>query len=86
MVRRSGALDRGKRRPRRCVTSAFSFAMPLRFDTSAKLDHNIDAAARHLVENILRHDDIFAEKRRERQKLGATVQPGGAANQRSGCC
>ena len=56
------------------------------FDTSAKLDHNIDAAARHLVENILRHDDIFAEKRRERQKLGATVQPGGAANQRSGCC
>jgi Ras-related protein Rab-32 len=59
------------------------------FDTSAKTDRNIDAAARYLVENILRHDDVFAEKRRERQQaLGVIVQPGGAGGAKAtgGCC
>lgn len=33
------------------------------FDTSAKLNINIDNAARFLVERILQHQDIFHKKR-----------------------
>jgi GTPase SAR1 family protein len=33
------------------------------FDTSAKLNINIDKAARFLVEKILDHQDIFQKKR-----------------------
>jgi len=38
------------------------------FETSAKTDHKIDAAARFLLENILEHEDIFAEKAKQRQR------------------
>ena len=33
------------------------------FDTSAKLNINIDKAARFLVERILEHQDIFQKKK-----------------------
>ncbi len=33
------------------------------FNTSAKLNLNIDKAARYLVEQILLHDDIFSKRR-----------------------
>ena len=54
------------------------------FDTSAKLNQNIDKAVRCLVEKILEHKDIFATKRSQQ----ATFQPGlGSKNaKKTGCC
>jgi Ras-related protein Rab-32 len=54
------------------------------FDTSAKLNINIDKAARFLVEEILKHQDIFEKKKK--QQTG--FQPGKAAptQQSGGCC
>jgi hypothetical protein len=54
------------------------------FDTSAKLNINIDKAARHLVEEILKHQDIF-EKKKQAQNA---FQPGkpAATQQSGGCC
>eukprot|EP01034_Spumella_vulgaris_P028966 gene28966-35927_t len=45
------------------------------FDTSAKLNVNIDKAARFLVDKILEHQDIFQKKK---QTAGA-FQPGVAS-------
>jgi len=69
------------------------------FETSAKTDHKIDAACRFLVENILSHEDIFADKARKRAEAAGggalrppgAVTPGGAQQQQSafaegGCC
>lgn len=54
------------------------------FDTSAKLNINIDKAARFLVDEILKHQDIFQKKRAAQ----GSFQPGvGAAGAKSsGCC
>jgi len=48
------------------------------FETSAKTNHKIDAAARFLVENILGHEDVFAEKKKKREELalGGNLKPG----------
>lgn len=61
------------------------------FETSAKTDHKIDAAATHLVENILTHEEIFEEKNRKRAQMNAgTLRPGStpqvAQNSGGGCC
>jgi len=62
------------------------------FNTSAKTDHKIDAAATHLVENILSHEDIFEEKNRKRAQMNAgTLRPGSTPQQTTqnsggGCC
>jgi GTPase SAR1 family protein len=40
------------------------------FDTSAKLNINIDKAARFLVEKILAHKDIFKKKKDEQVSAG----------------
>ena len=54
------------------------------FDTSAKLNKDIDKAVRCLVEKILEHKDIFAAKRSSQ----ATFQPGLSSKsaKKSGCC
>ena len=53
------------------------------FDTSAKLNINIDKAARFLIDKILEHQDIFQRKK-------ASALPFPHANQKSqkqgGCC
>jgi len=52
------------------------------FDTSAKMNINIDKAARSLVEKILVHQDIFAKK-----PTAQGYQPGkAAATKQGGCC
>lgn len=64
------------------------------FETSAKTDHKIDAAARFLVENILSHEDIFAEKQKRREELERRKINIGRGNgtkhpydtEASGCC
>mmetsp|Transcript_20622 Transcript_20622/g.37190 ORF Transcript_20622/g.37190 Transcript_20622/m.37190 type:complete len:215 (+) Transcript_20622:253-897(+) len=59
------------------------------FETSAKTDHKIDAAARYLVENVLSHEEIFAAKqndRREQSARGVNVGAGGAHPYREGGC
>lgn len=60
------------------------------FETSAKTDHQIDAAARHLVENVLSHADIFEEKKKKREETnGARVTVGGSRDnpyKESACC
>jgi len=59
------------------------------FETSAKTDHKIDAAARYLVENVLSHEDIFAAKqndRRDQAGRGVNVGAGGAHPYREGGC
>ena len=50
------------------------------FETSAKTDHKIDAAARFLVEDVLGHEDIFADKQKQRDELAASgaLKPGGS--------
>lgn len=54
------------------------------FDTSAKLNINIEKAAKCLVEKVLEKKDIFKDKK-ERQN---TFQPGvgNKSNKSSGCC
>jgi len=54
------------------------------FDTSAKLNINIDKAARFLVDRILEHQDIFQKKRAAQ----SAFQPGiGNKNaNKGGCC
>ena len=54
------------------------------FDTSAKLNINIDKAARFLVDKILEQKDIFAKKKIDQNKF----QPGvGSKNvKKGGCC
>jgi Ras-related protein Rab-32 len=54
------------------------------FDTSAKLNINIDKAARFLVERILEHQDIFQKKK----TTNGAFQPGVGSKQikNSGCC
>ena len=54
------------------------------FDTSAKLNINIEKAAKCLVEKILEKKDLFAKKK---EALN-TFQPGvgGKGNKSSGCC
>ena len=58
------------------------------FETSAKADVNIDAAARSLVGNILSHEDVFSAKRAERTKLGQTTKLGEKSSKpvNAGCC
>jgi hypothetical protein len=60
------------------------------FETSAKTDHKIHAAATHLVGNILSHEDIFAEKARKRAQMTAgTLRPGSEQEPQAGsggCC
>jgi len=54
------------------------------FDTSAKLNLNIDKACRTLVQAIMSHDDLFDHK--DQKSKG--FQPGMKENQKaeSGCC
>mmetsp|Transcript_25988 Transcript_25988/g.24840 ORF Transcript_25988/g.24840 Transcript_25988/m.24840 type:complete len:204 (-) Transcript_25988:69-680(-) len=54
------------------------------FDTSAKMNINIDKAARFLVERILGHQDIFQKKRATQ----GAFQPGAGSRgtRSSGCC
>lgn len=54
------------------------------FDTSAKLNKDIDKAVRCLVEKILEHKDIFATKRTQQGQF----QPGLGAKttKKTGCC
>ena len=54
------------------------------FDTSAKLNINIDKAAKFLVEKILSHKDIFQKKKASQD----TFQPGvgNKGVKSSGCC
>lgn len=54
------------------------------FDTSAKKNTNIDKAARFLVDNILKHQDIFQKKRVQQ----GTFQPGISTKTKAsgGCC
>ena len=55
------------------------------FETSAKADVNIDAAARFLVADILAHEDVFTAKREERHRLEGTARLG-EKPRGSGCC
>jgi hypothetical protein len=50
----------------------FCVACQAWFDTSAKLNINIDKAARFLVDRILEHQDIFQKKR----TVQGAFQPG----------
>lgn len=55
------------------------------FDTSAKLNTNIDKSARFLVDQILVHEDIFVKKKQTQ----GTFQPGISDRPtavKSGCC
>mmetsp|Transcript_36927 Transcript_36927/g.47079 ORF Transcript_36927/g.47079 Transcript_36927/m.47079 type:complete len:209 (+) Transcript_36927:96-722(+) len=55
------------------------------FDTSAKLNINIEDSCRYLVENILRHKDLFTAKKEQRD----TFTPGMASSskqKKSSCC
>jgi GTPase SAR1 family protein len=54
------------------------------FDTSAKLNINIDKAARFLVDRILEHQDIFQKKRTVQGAFQPGVGNKGAKS--SGCC
>lgn len=64
------------------------------FETSAKTDHKIDAAARFLVEDVLSHEDVFDKKQKERDELAAsgTLRPAGtgagtpSAYDEASCC
>lgn len=63
------------------------------FETSAKTDHKIEAASRFLVENILSHEDVFADKLKKRQEAarGGALKPNASAQQahpynEGGCC
>ncbi len=63
------------------------------FETSAKTDHKIDAAARFLVESILSHDEIFSEKQKKRQDAAkaGSLKPGAHSasapyTESGGCC
>ena len=44
-----------------------------------KTDHKIDAAARFLVEDVLSHEGVFADKQKQRDELAASgaLKPGG---------
>eukprot|EP01033_Poteriospumella_lacustris_P003313 gene3313-2444_t len=54
------------------------------FDTSAKVNKNIEKAARTLVEKILEHPDVFVKKAQQ----AGTFQPGKPTqqNKAAGCC
>lgn len=58
------------------------------FETSAKLNVNIDKAAKALVEHILSHADIFNKKKAQQNQ--GTVQAGAVpqtqSNTTGGCC
>jgi small GTP-binding protein len=54
------------------------------FDTSAKLNINIDKAARFLVERILDHHDIFQKKKATQGAFQPTAGTKGTKS--SGCC
>lgn len=54
------------------------------FDTSAKLNKDIDKAVRCLVEKILEHGDIFQTKRT--QQSGFQPGIGGKPIKKGGCC
>ncbi len=64
------------------------------FETSAKTDHKIDAASRFLVENILGHEEVFADKQKKRQDaakssaLRPVVTPTAqqTTSEAGGCC
>eukprot|EP01041_Mallomonas_annulata_P004886 gene4886-9742_t len=60
------------------------------FDTSAKTNHNIDKAAKFLVDHILEHQDIFkaAKKAPVPGNHNLAYQPGVGNNaaKSSGCC
>ena len=56
------------------------------FDTSAKMNTNIDKASRFLVSSILSHEDIFAKKA-ETQVEGTSFRPSaGDGNRKTGGC
>ena len=56
------------------------------FETSAKADVNIDAAARFLVKAILGHETIFSARQLERDRLGETARLGERKAAGGGCC
>ena len=63
------------------VCSLFNY----RFDTSAKLNTNIDKAARFLVSSILSHNDIFAKKAETTDAIRPTAD-GMNRKSKGGCC
>lgn len=54
------------------------------FDTSAKLNLNIDKAAKFLVEKILEHKDIFLNKKNS--TTGSMPAPNSSGNAKGGGC
>lgn len=54
------------------------------FETSAKLNKNIDKASRFLVGRILQHADVF-QRKADQTKQGVTLGSGGEGNS-GGCC
>lgn len=58
------------------------------FDTSAKLNINIDKAAKYLVDNILEHQDIFRGQKKAIPTGNIAYQPGigNKEAKSSGCC
>jgi len=56
------------------------------YDTSAKLNLNIDNAARALVENILSHEDIFQAKASKKDYVPLSGQKMKSSDDESGCC
>lgn len=64
-----------------CATKGFAGW----FDTSAKLNINIDKAARFLVEKILAHGDVILDKRTVQNSFNPANAPKKAAKS-SGCC